>query len=197
MFDDASIQITGDLTSFTNTAAVSDVYDQASIQITGDLTSFTNTAGTAVAKGTATITVNNLPTTTNGSLDTSGSIVNAAAAIGSLDFDVESISGFDLFNTDDNLSVEAKIDSCGIIVYNDGTTAADTFRFLSVNSSDMPSGASNGDLIDQYLDSGNGLNLGGTYSRVLIVETGNSSNTNAANFTSAIKRFGTYLRINV
>lgn len=61
-FDQASLQVTGNLTNFTNTEAT---LDQSSIQVTGDLTSFTNTAAGSATLGTGTITVTNQPTSSH------------------------------------------------------------------------------------------------------------------------------------
>ena len=113
--------------------------EQATITISGSLASFTNTAAVPATLGTATFTVNNQPGSSH--LDTPGS--SGTAPTGSITID--SLSASDCFsefaeeNTGLENPLEDAVNSKSIKIFNDGTTAADTFVFVPIISSNMGS----------------------------------------------------------
>ena len=133
--------ITTDKTKITASATGS--LPTATAQITGNLASFTNTASIPATLGTATFTVNNQPGASH--LDTPGSSGTAPAG----EITIDSISASNCFsefgfeNQGSNL-LENAVNASSIKVFNDGTTAADTFVFVPVLSSNLGGSVKNG-----------------------------------------------------
>ena len=139
--------ITTDKTKISSSATGS--LPTASIQVTGNLANFTNTEQTL---GTATITVNslNLPNVSDGTLDTSPS--SGTVPTGSITID--SLSASDCFSefAEENSglvnTLEDAVNDKSIKIFNDGTTAADTFVFVPIASNNMGSARTGDNLAD-------------------------------------------------
>ena len=144
--------ITTDKTKITSSATGS--LPTATAQVTGNLASFANTQQTL---GTATILVenSNLPNVSDGTLDTSPS--SGTAPTGSIT--VDSIGSSDCFSsfTAVGSTLADAINACAITIFNDGTTAADTFKFIPVTSSDIGSDR-NGDNLQTLITNRGGDN---------------------------------------
>ena len=129
--------ITTDKTKITASATGS--LPTATAQITGNLASFTNTASIPATLGTATFTVDNQPGSSH--LDTPAS--SGTPPTGSIT--VDSLSASDCFSefAEENSGLENvledAVNSKSIKIFNDGTTAADTFVFVPILSSNMGS----------------------------------------------------------
>jgi len=169
-------------------------FEQATVTISGSLASFTNTAATSASLGSTTITVGTQPTTGNGSLDTSGSSTPGGYASGTVTMNWDGTLGtFNSFNVSNAITVGTQIANHSVTVYNDGTTQTDAHRFVMVASSNMPSGAATGSLIDDYLNSGSGISQD---IRTIIVENNGNQVDVADALAGAISGVGNSLRIN-
>jgi len=113
--------------------------EQATITISGSLASFTNTAAVPATLGTATFTVNNQPGSSH--LDTptsSGTPPTGSITVDSLSA-TECFSEFAEENSGLENVLEDAVNDKSIKIFNDGTTAADTFVFVPIASNNMGS----------------------------------------------------------
>jgi len=166
--------ITTDKTKITSSATGS--LPTASVQVTGNLVNFTNTEQTL---GTATITVNssNLPNVSDGTLDTSPT----SGTFPSGSITVDSINSSDCFSdfTETGTDLANAINACAITIFNDGTTAADTFKFVPVVSNNFGSNR-NGDNLQSLITNKGGVGnvtdvLGIPGNNVFVFEISNDS----------------------
>ena len=141
--------ITTDKTKITASATGS--LPSATAQITGDLASFTNTASIPATLGTATFTIDAQPGSSH--LDTPGSSGTAPTG----DITVDSLSASDCFsefgeeNDGVTNTLESVVNNKSIKIFNDGTTAADTFVFVPVLASNLTGSAKNGSNLTDVL----------------------------------------------
>ena len=128
--------ITTDKTKITSSATGS--LPTATAEITGNLASFTNTATIPATLGTATFTIDAQPGSSH--LDTPAS--SGTPPTGSITIDSLSASNcFSEFGEENGLEtvLEDAVNNKSIKIFNDGTTAADTFVFVPIQSSNMGS----------------------------------------------------------
>ena len=135
--------ITTDKTKITSSATGS--LPTATAEITGNLASFTNTATIPATLGTATFTIDAQPGSSH--LDTPAS--SGTPPTGSITIDSLSASNcFSEFGEENGLEtvLEDAVNNKSIKIFNDGTTAADTFVFVPIQSSNMGSARSGDNL---------------------------------------------------
>ena len=128
--------ITTDKTKITSSATGS--LPTATAEIRGNLASFTNTATIPATLGTATFTIDAQPGASH--LDTPAS--SGTPPTGSITIDSLSASNcFSEFGEENGLEtvLEDAVNNKSIKIFNDGTTAADTFVFVPIQSSNMGS----------------------------------------------------------
>jgi len=163
----------------------------ATAEITGNLASFTNTAAVPATLGTATVTVANQPTVADGSLDTSP--ISGVKATGTIAVNGD-ISGacVDLtaLTSLNQTASEAEINAAAVTIYNDGTGTDDTFRFVAVDAGDFSGDTRSGSTLADVIEASGGTYMPDNPNRTI---TFSVSGTNTTDMTELRTIIGTHV----